>query len=77
MRHKQSLVWHTIMEKMPGTNQHILVELDDYTIISGNMTRKADDIYWFAPDYQLKDKNMQLIWIDSILRWCAYPEDNA
>ena len=35
---KQLLTWHTLDEKEPPEKHHLLVELDDYSMVSGNMT---------------------------------------
>lgn len=69
---KRKMKWYALYEKMPEINHHILVELDDYSIVSGNMSEYGG-ITVFCPDiHGTIDKH---IGPEYILRWCKYPED--
>lgn len=64
---KQLLTWHTLDEKEPPEKHHLLVELDDYSMVSGNMTPENESF--------VADRSCALYWRDEILRWCEYPEE--
>ena len=63
--------WKDPEESLPlPYSGHLLIEKDDYTMVSGNM---ADDNY-FAPDIAQSGID-DLIPVDEILRWKYYPEE--
>lgn len=64
---KQLLTWHTLDEKEPPEKHHLLVELYDYSMVSGNMTPENESF--------VADRSCALYWRDEILRWCEYPEE--
>lgn len=69
----QNLDWSGWKDPEEGSlpsSGHLLIERDDYTMVSGNM---ADENY-FAPDNARSGVD-DLIPVEEILRWKYYPEE--
>lgn len=62
--------WYTFEKREPKVNHHILTELDNNTIVSGNMAMSAGGDKLFTPD-----QGEGLFYPEQINRWCEYPEN--
>ena len=88
MNQTNVLTWYEIDQVLPQlpTAKHVLVELDDNTMVSGNfcaVTFRADRktepaliSYFFAPDvHGSKEEELApSVDIEYITRWTFYPE---
>ena len=91
MNQTNVLTWYEIDQVLPQlpTAKHVLVELDDNTMVSGNfcaVTFRADRktepaliSYFFAPDTHGSNYREQApsVDIEYITRWTFYPEEEA
>ena len=88
MNQANVLTWYEIDQELPQlpTAKHVLVELDDNTMVSGNFcavtfhaggkTEPALIEYFFAPDvHGSKEEELApSVDIEYITRWTFYPE---
>lgn len=70
---RSSVIWHWMSVVKPRKNLHILVELDDHTLISGNMA-DVDGVRSFISDNPLDRSKSAVYSEDEILQWCVAPE---
>lgn len=91
MNQTSVLTWYEIDQDLPQlpTAKHVLVELDDNTMVSGNFcavtfhaggkTEPALIEYFFAPDVHGSDEKelAASVGIEYISRWTFYPEAEA
>lgn len=91
MNQTNVLTWYEIDQDLPQlpTAKHVLVELDDNTMVSGNFcavtfhaggkTEPALISYFFAPDvHGSKEEELApSVDIEYITRWTFYPEVDA
>lgn len=81
MNQTNVLTWYEIDRDLPQlpTAKHVLVELDDNTMVSGNFCAvifHAAISYFFAPDVHgsKKEELAPSVDIEYITRWTFYPE---
>ena len=84
MNQTNVLTWYEIDQDLPQLPiaKHVLVELDDNTMVSGNfcaVTFHAGISYFFAPDVHGSDEKelAPSVDIEYITRWTFYPEAEA